>query len=310
MVSRRRFGSMCQDIERRRSPGIEFDFVVVTGDIAFSGKPQEYELAGVFFAELAKVAGVPRQRIFCVPGNHDVDRARQEYCFKGARAELTNATKVDALLGGGDNLNTLMERQASYFEFQADFFAGQNRTATEDQLGYVSLIDIDAIRVAIVGINSAWLAQGGTDDNGNLIVGERHIINAIKTVERGARVPHITIVLAHHPFSWLRDFDGRPVQELVYEKADFFHCGHLHEPATSVVKSGGTDCLTVAAGAAFESRAFHNSYSITTLDPLHALRSIQVLRYIPETRRFVENETRKLLHSYQTYSGMEHCRPS
>src|ERR1700686_1188621 len=80
--------SMLADIERRRKAGISFDFILASGDLAFSGKGAEYGLAELFFGELSTVSGVPRELIFCIPGNHDVDRNRQTTAFAGARLKL------------------------------------------------------------------------------------------------------------------------------------------------------------------------------------------------------------------------------
>src|SRR5258708_13300672 len=49
--------------------------ILIGGDIAFKGAPQEYQTAMVWIRELAAVAGCPPERIFAIPGNHDVDRS-------------------------------------------------------------------------------------------------------------------------------------------------------------------------------------------------------------------------------------------
>jgi hypothetical protein len=38
--------AMCEDIERQRTEGTAADFILATGDLAFSGKTEEYALAG------------------------------------------------------------------------------------------------------------------------------------------------------------------------------------------------------------------------------------------------------------------------
>src|SRR5450759_1943574 len=53
--------------------------VVVSGDIAYSGRPPEYEIAARFFVELrgeltGRLGGTSAATIF-VPGNHDCDFA-------------------------------------------------------------------------------------------------------------------------------------------------------------------------------------------------------------------------------------------
>ncbi|HZO67473.1 MAG TPA: metallophosphoesterase [Kribbellaceae bacterium] len=49
--------------------------LLVTGDIAYSGKPAEYEIVGDWLAAVAESVCEPGFSILTVPGNHDVDRS-------------------------------------------------------------------------------------------------------------------------------------------------------------------------------------------------------------------------------------------
>lgn len=278
--------AMCQHIEQQQEAGHGADFVLVTGDIAFSGKAEEYALAERFFNQLVSASGVPLERIFCVPGNHDIDRTRQTLCFKGARTELQNSNQVDNLLAGGEDLKTLQIRQSNYRRFQENVFAQQDRTLTQDGLAYVSRIVIDDIRLAIVGLDSAWLAEGGLDDQGKLLIGERQVINGIELVRGVDDPPHIILGMAHHPFHWLKEFDHQSVKNRLERELHFFHCGHLHEPNASMAGPVGSGCLTVAAGAAFETRKSHNSYSVVKLDLSRGVSIVEVFRYNPVSDSF------------------------
>ncbi len=284
--------SMCRNIMKQRDGGTKFDFVLVTGDIAFSGKAEEYAMADDFFNELQSATGVPVHLIFCVAGNHDVDRTRQELSFKGARHELSSQSQVDKLLAGGEDLDTLLTRQENFRQFQDSFFAAQDRCLTQDGLAYVSRISVDEIRLAIIGFNSAWFAEGGLEDHGKLLIGERQVINALRLVQNFGDAPHIVIGMAHHPLRLLQEFDQAPLHTLFEEGFDFFHCGHLHEPTASLAGPGGAGCLTIAAGAAFQSRNFHNSYSIVVLDLRHRIRTVHVYRYNHLSYSFYESDAR------------------
>lgn len=78
--------AMSERIEKLRREGLEPDFILVTGDLAFSGKADEYGLVAEFFDAVSTASGVPRERMFCVPGNHDIDRGRQKLAFHGGRS--------------------------------------------------------------------------------------------------------------------------------------------------------------------------------------------------------------------------------
>ena len=51
------------------------DFILFTGDLAFSGKDSEYKLAAFQFLEpVLRAVGVKKENLFLIPGNHDLDR--------------------------------------------------------------------------------------------------------------------------------------------------------------------------------------------------------------------------------------------
>jgi len=284
--------AMCKDIERCRRDIGAIDFVLATGDIAFAGKTHEYERAAAFFDEVVRVTGAPRERIFCIPGNHDVDRDRQRMCFTGTRYTLQSQNDTDSFLGSPEELQTLLQRQEAYREFQETYFAGQQRDWTPDGLGYVSLLAVENLTIAIVGINTAWLSEGGASDHGKLLAGERQVINALRVA--GESDAHFVIAMGHHPFHLLNDFDRRSVQRRIEEACHFYHCGHLHDPEARNTMHSGAHCLSVAAGAAFESRQSHNAFCLVSLDVMQAQQSIRTFQYKPADGAFSYENNRSL----------------
>lgn len=283
--------AMLDDIKRRCGDGSTFDFILATGDLAFSGKEVEYNRVNTFFNDLSVAAGVPRDKIFCVPGNHDVDRERQKSCFTGARYMLQNQTAVYSFIADAEERETLLMRQKNFRQFQENFFSGQQREQTDDGLGYVSVIEVEDIRIAIIGLNSAWLAEGGRADEGQLLLGEQQVASAIEISKKAT--PHIAIGMAHHPFHLLRDFDQGPNRRRIEEACHFFHCGHLHESNASSVVSHAGRCLTLTAGASFESRETHNAYTAVRFDPLRARTEVTFVQYDPRQGVF-SNESNRL----------------
>jgi len=69
------------------------DLVCFTGDMAQSGQSSQYAEAGQFVDELLTILQVPRERFFCVPGNHDIDRTAHCDAWKAMREA---ARQVDA----------------------------------------------------------------------------------------------------------------------------------------------------------------------------------------------------------------------
>jgi 3',5'-cyclic AMP phosphodiesterase CpdA len=65
----KRIGDDLKDPKSSLKPEI----IVVTGDIAYSGQKDEYTLAKILFDDLLKKLEISNDRLFIVPGNHDVD---------------------------------------------------------------------------------------------------------------------------------------------------------------------------------------------------------------------------------------------
>ena len=284
--------TMLKDIRRRSATGAQVDFVVATGDLAFSGKRSEYELVAEFLGDLVAAVGTSPDKVFCVPGNHDVQRERSKMCFRGVRAEIQNEGDVYRFLQDDDERKDLLRRQEDYRAFEAWFVGEQDREYTEDKLGYVSKVEVDDLRIAIIGLNSSWLSEGGASDEGKLLVGENQVRSAINIARRC--LPHVVLGLQHHPFDLLQRFDRRPVQRRLEEACDFVHCGHLHDPeVTEVVVEKGR-CITITAGASFESRVFRNTFTMVEFDPLASKVEVSFIEYNPQTSAY-EYESRKNL---------------
>jgi len=60
--------------EDRKSKKIDVELVFLTGDIAFQGIKEEYDIAAEYLTRLMQEIDLPAERLFIVPGNHDVNR--------------------------------------------------------------------------------------------------------------------------------------------------------------------------------------------------------------------------------------------
>jgi len=276
--------AMLEDMRHRVATEGGFDFVVVTGDLAFSGQESEYELVREFLGQLAGSIDVAPSSIFCVPGNHDVQRERSKMCFTGAREALMSQNDVYGFLGDDDERENLLLRQEDYRTFEAAFSNGQERRYTDDRLGYVSAVEVEDLRIAILGLNSSWMAQGGIEDEGKLLIGESQAQGAIEIAKRYA--PHVVVGIQHHPFELLRRFDQRTVRHRMEEACHFVHCGHLHDPEVRDVVVEGSRCMTITAGASFESRVARNTYTTMELDPLSGEVRVTFVQYNPQTSSY------------------------
>jgi len=250
-----------------------FDMVFLTGDLAFSGHSDEYSVVQEFIHDLSSAAAVPLDRIFCVPGNHDVDRSQVTPFRVNVARALTSRELVSQLLGTRDELSLFTKRHHSYYEAMRATFPWAQSISHSD-LSFTLNMKIQGIRTTLVGLNSAWIA-GSDTDKGALVLGERQVREALDKAD----APDIVIALMHHPFSYLTDFDAADVQALLNARCDFLLHGHLHALGVVNIASPDSEVFHLAAGATYQGRTELLSYNYVTADLSSGMAQVSVRRY-------------------------------
>jgi UDP-2,3-diacylglucosamine pyrophosphatase LpxH len=279
---------LVRDIEVRRTDFTNVQFIIVSGDLAFSGRASEYNLVTTFLDDLRKVLGVERRCVFLVPGNHDVARKTQQLSFYGARHKFDSAGNAEEFLSIAEERDSLLRRLDNFVKFDREFCADQQRQFTEDKLAYFATLSVDALPIGIAGLNSALLC-GDDYDEGLLVVGDRPIIDLLEIIH-SADIRLLVGVL-HHPLAWLRDFDQQMIEERLVPQCDLMHRGHLHEPRVQFVStSAAQSCLVVAAGAGYAGRDFDNSYAVISVDPTDSTCVVRTFTYQNRSGKFQATE--------------------
>ena len=84
------------------------------------------------------------------------------------------------------------------------------------------------------------------------------------------------------------------MQRRLEEACDFVHCGHLHDPEVTEVVVESGQCITITAGASFESRGYRNAFTRVEFDPLAGRTEVVFIEYNPQTSAY-EYESKKSL---------------
>ncbi len=102
--------------------------VLVTGDIAFSGKREQYERAATWLVDLCEVIGCREESVWVVPGNHDVDRDRTKSKVTKTLHESIrrkDEASIDAelreIFSDPQSANALLDPLTEYNTFAARF---------------------------------------------------------------------------------------------------------------------------------------------------------------------------------------------
>jgi predicted MPP superfamily phosphohydrolase len=127
------------------------DFLVMTGDVVFSGQAPEYASAEEsFFGALREVAG-PGAPMFLVPGNHDQSRLQAANLDASRVTAITTATQLDAFLDETRSCQMYL----TPFEDYRDFADHQAPPGCADPLVWNTTRDFQGVRIQIAGLNSA-----------------------------------------------------------------------------------------------------------------------------------------------------------
>ncbi len=199
------------------------DFVFITGDL--TDKSHEYgEEALIFFSEILDIVGLDSERIFLVPGNHDVQRS---IARKAVLEGLLLNDKVFANIN-----NELSEKQKTELinglEKFINFYGKvKKKPYPKEKIHYVEKSG-DA---NIVHINTAWLS-GLDEEEGNLCIGVNELFKCLS--HANIEPDKLNIALGHHSIEMLNEKEREQVQSLFFDyNIDFYFCGHSHDSQIS-----------------------------------------------------------------------------
>lgn len=246
-------------LERDRA-SFPLDLVFVTGDLAHSGKAEEYALVEALLRRLLATTAVPPERLFVVPGNHDVDRRVGRWLLR----TLASDEQAIAFFEEPDGRD-LHRRKLAAYEAGLRPLVGSTRALG---LGVgaesVELVEVAGTRLAVASLNSSWFAQGD-DDQGSLWLGEPNVRRAIDYVADVEA--DFAISLLHHPFEYLHEAERSVVENWFERGFDLVLRGHLHRDKTRSIASQRGGYVEVAAPAAYQGSQWPNGCFLGEIRP-------------------------------------------
>ncbi len=256
-----------------------FDLLIVTGDLAHSGKRAEYALAHAFLNALVTRIELDRARVVLVPGNHDVDRDRIDVVGAALADRLRAADEqtVHDVLSDDSQRSALLRRSGAWQCFAKEWGGGdvpwQSRPFPE--LG---------VHVAVL---SSALLSAGDRDRGTLRISRPQWALATQ----GRAPEHRLIAAMHHPLDYLTEADQAAMRTAL-RQAHVVLRGHLHDPDLVRELSPAGATYTFAAGAAYQGSQYPNSYSVVELhDDGSARTQVRIWhtaldRWVPDRNAF------------------------
>lgn len=210
--------------------------ILVCGDLAYSGKEKEFQIASTFLTEITEVFGGSLENAFCVAGNHDVDQnvIKNSYIIETLQKELI---RVDC--ENSDNLDNILRKIQKDSQIEGLLYAPiQNYNKFAD--GLLSSYTIkkpnwkhniklnDKYTLRLWGMNSVFTSnhKDHQDDNGNWLPdGEEK-----KMVVNYSQIPIpeknvIYMTLCHHP---VQCWNNQRLVEMMDGRVQLQLYGHKH----------------------------------------------------------------------------------
>lgn len=225
------------------------DAILISGDIAFSGAREQYDIAKQWLDEglCLAVNGDPAS-IWTVSGNHDIDQniIRNKPSYKDLRnklrtCEINEIEKLIHLHLSEPELfySPIEEYNKFAFELGCDVNVEKPIWNT-DNLFKLN----DGSILKIFGLNSVLISDDNDHiDTGKMVLGE---YQAKIPIEDGVE----NLILCHHPPDWLRDCDK--IKEILNPRCRIQLFGHKHKHGLDHVNNS---LLQIAAGAVHPSRS-------------------------------------------------------
>lgn len=206
----------------------KIDGIIISGDIAFGGQPEEYELATGWIGKIQELTACPKRGIMVTPGNHDIDR--DAVAAGGDVDKLHSAIRAGKTLEERDELIAatlrddttgaeLFKPLGAYLafakEFGCDVVPDHPYWERDFPLGNRGSLKIRGLTSTLIsGPNDhetdSKMAYGG----------------AQRTLMRSTEKHIFRMVVGHHPSSWTLEGDEL---DRAFERAAIQLFGHKHD---------------------------------------------------------------------------------
>ncbi|WP_407674610.1 metallophosphoesterase [Paraliomyxa miuraensis] len=264
-------------------PGI----VCVTGDVAWGGRQQDYDLAAQWFEDVRSALDLSFEDFVVCPGNHDAER---RFAVELERPEevssvdsaferfLANSNELSCLSDAGGSVHLRIRPFCDFIRF-CHRLGLSLLDQGKSQQGYLWGVRVHK-GARFVVLNSAWLSKDRYDER-KLHIGssllERMISQCgLAPLEPGGTTP-LTLAMVHHPRDWLAEacrctFPPRVAEWAVLSRSvhAILH-GHTHEPRGPMTRVLN-EAVVIPAGSAEAGIRFPNCFHLLKVDSCGQLK--------------------------------------
>jgi predicted MPP superfamily phosphohydrolase len=254
-------------------PLIDQCLIVVSGDVAFSGTQEQYEIASSFFSrlkdEVNKHYAVPA--VVCVPGNHDCDFRSESDLRKIVLDSI--GPKIDNVEANGRTLQELMTVQRNFFAFDSTLSGIPE--SKEPWIVRVNKFLVSGSEIRIVRLNTAFLSRRD-EKQGSLAFPTQ----VAAEVLHAHSDPTLVITVFHHPYGWLESSNAHKFKRLIEAGTDIVLTGHEHVEGAFTKELISGERLEYVEGAVLEtSGSAESGFNVILCDLQNQTQKIIQLKW-------------------------------
>jgi len=224
--------------------GINNAYLILSGDIAFSGKEEEYEKAKKFISTITQLIVAQLTSIvikyIIVPGNHDCNF--EKFNTQARRNAIEN---INYQTIGNDNsvFELCLKVQSEFWQF----YSGYNSIPV-DKMFYQFTDNVEGKKIIFNCINSAWMSK--IDEKPGTV------FFPSKTYSHESDYGDLNVGVWHHPYNWFNpntsENNKKEFEKFTEKIASIHFFGHEHEHSFySLQNKNSGDKINLLSGKLF-----------------------------------------------------------
>ena len=281
------------------------NIVVISGDIAWKGRRQDYDKAKTWLRKLLRILDLTPEDLILCAGNHDIDERKL-----GGLGLPKSAKQADEWLDPGqEGLQNLTRPFQNYLSFCEDFRIPKPSIGI-DSCYLLGHRETRGLKFLI--LNSAWFCrrkddEGNIDDNKKLWIGLPHleVMQGNGELVNPSRYDEskITVAVHHHPPEWLHDseinaYQGRKnTYQYLAERCHIVLSGHAHPEAVQPANRWAQAAYVFKGGAIYVGNNYSNIFSILQIDLGERLVYAYYYTFLPAEGRWAPYDKNPKIYS-------------
>ena len=277
--------ALMNDLDALRfDKGVKPDLVVFSGDMLRAGHDIAlYQDVYVeFFWPVLEKLGLDSDRLFVVPGNHDINRSEIDKAIEvGLKSSVKDTSFVNDMFMSIESKSHYFGKLSGFNDFLKNI-KNENVINSNDVYSTYSL-NVKSMKIGLACLNSVWSLGGESKDYGQVMVGKKQVEIALNDINNC----DIKIAVMHHPIEWISVDEQDDIKNILYSNFDFLLLGHTHKQSGEhLVGKVGCELIISNGGCLFGNVKYFNGYSLLVRRNKVGVVNCYLRSYYPERDEF------------------------